>query len=56
MSEWDEIEDRTYFTQRATQELIRAVTCENNAAAKAHLDMAAEYTRRADKLAKQFEA
>lgn len=39
--------DRTYFLRRAKEERIKAITCECNAAARAHLDMATEYDRRA---------
>ena len=47
----DEIEDRAYFTKRAREERERAATCEDNAAALAHLKFADEYSRRADELA-----
>jgi len=46
----DEIEDRAYFTKRARQERERAATCEDNAAALAHLKLADEYSRRVDEL------
>jgi hypothetical protein len=46
----DDIEDRAYFTQRAREERKFATTCEDNAAALAHLKMADEYSRRATEL------
>jgi len=43
----DESENRIYYTQRAREERQRAVICEDNSAALAHLRMAEEYDRRA---------
>lgn len=40
------IADRAYFHRRAWQERQKASTCEDNAAALAHLQMADEYERR----------
>ncbi|CUS43546.1 hypothetical protein MGWOODY_Smn3480 [hydrothermal vent metagenome] len=45
------IEDRAYFTRRARKERELAATCEDRAAAMAHLKMANEYSRRAGELA-----
>ncbi len=47
----DIIEDRAYFTRRAREEREMAATCEDNAAAIAHLTLADEYARRAGELA-----
>ena len=47
MIERDEIEDRAYYAKRAREELVRAATCEDNAAARAHLDLAALHRKRA---------
>lgn len=41
-------DNRSYFRQRARQELEMAATCENNAAALAHLTLAEEYRRRVE--------
>lgn len=46
-----EAEDLAYFAKRAREEVVRAVTCENNVAASAHLTMAAEYKNRISRLA-----
>ena len=43
----DESENRIYYEQRAREERQRAVVCEDNSAALAHLRMAEEYDRRA---------
>jgi hypothetical protein len=43
----DESENRIYYAQRAREERQRAVICEDNSAALAHLRMAEEYDRRA---------
>jgi len=55
MSERDENEERAYYARRAREEQVKALTCEDNAAAKAHLDMATEYRKRAEGLARQDE-
>ena len=47
MSQADMIEESAYYAQRAREELVRAATCEDNAAAKAHLDLAALHRKRA---------
>lgn len=41
-------EDREYCLVRKRQELARAAICEDKAVAKAHLDMADLYQRRAE--------
>ena len=41
-------DSRSYFRQRARKELEMAITCENNAAALAHLTLADEYRKRAE--------
>lgn len=46
----NDIDDRAYFTQRAREERKFAATCEDNAAALAHLKMADEYSKRATEL------
>ena len=46
----DDIDDRAYFTRRAREERKFAATCEDNAAALAHLRMADEYSKRASEL------
>jgi len=43
----DESANRIYYEQRAREEWQRAVVCEDNSAALAHLRMAEEYDRRA---------
>ena len=43
----DESANRIYYEQRAREERQRAVVCEDNSAALAHLRMAEEYERRA---------
>lgn len=40
-------DDRDYFARRAHEERQMAATCEDNAAAMAHLKMADEYSKRA---------
>ena len=45
-----ESEDRNYYRQRASEERQRAIVCEDNSAALAHLKMAEEYDRRAQGL------
>jgi hypothetical protein len=52
MSARDATDDRDYFAHRAHEELVKATTCENNAAARIHLDMANGYRRRADELSR----
>ena len=47
----DESENLIYYAQRAREERQRAVTCEDNSAALAHLRMAEEYDRRAQDIA-----
>jgi hypothetical protein len=47
----DEGENRIYYAQRAREERQRAVICEDNSAALAHLRMAEEYDRRAQSIA-----
>ena len=39
-------EDKAYYERRAREERERAVTCADNAAALAHLNLAREYERR----------
>jgi hypothetical protein len=46
----DEGENRIYYAQRAREERQRAVICEDNSAALAHLRMAEEYDRRAQSI------
>jgi hypothetical protein len=46
----DESENRIYYAQRAREERQRAVICEDNSAALAHLRMAEEYDRRAQNI------
>jgi len=46
----DEIENRVYYAQRAREERQKAVVCEDNSAALAHLRMAEEYDRRAQEI------
>lgn len=55
MSARHEIEDRAYYARRAREELIKAATCEDNAAARAHLDLAGEYQKRLAALAHDSE-
>ena len=50
MTARDDLEDRAYFAKRAQEERERAATCEDNAAALAHLKLADEYNRRANEL------
>ncbi len=45
-------EDRDYYAERMRQELATAATCEDNAAARVHLDLAALYQRRAEEIAR----
>ena len=47
----DPVEDRDYFARRAREERELAATCEDNAVAMAHLQMADEYSKRANDLA-----
>ena len=51
----NEIGDRAYFSRRAMEELIKAATCEDNAIARAHLDLADAYQKRIAVLADQDE-
>jgi hypothetical protein len=44
------VEDREYFVRRSKEELIKAATSEDNAVARAHLQMADQYKKRADEL------
>jgi hypothetical protein len=46
MASQPKTDSRTYFKQRERQELEMAATCENNAAALAHLTLAEEYRKR----------
>ena len=55
MSALNEIGDRAYFSRRAMEELIKAATCEDNAIARAHLDLADAYQKRIAVLADQDE-
>ena len=52
----DPVEDRDYFVQRAQEARELAATSEDNAPARAHLDMTDEYSRRAEALAVQSSA
>lgn len=40
-------EEPAYFRQRARQERLRAAACTDRSVARIHLDLAAEYERRA---------
>jgi len=53
MATRDDADERAYFTRRALEEQQTAATCEDNAVAKAHLQMADEYRKRADQLAER---
>ncbi len=44
------MEDRDYYLKRAREEREIAATCEDNGVARAHLMMADEYDRRAQRL------
>ena len=55
MSALNEIGDRAYFSRRAMEELIKAATCEDNAIARAHLDLADAYQKRIAVLATEDE-
>jgi len=50
----DVSEDRAYFARRAQEERQKAETCEDNAAAIAHLRLAEEYARRAEHLTQKL--
>ena len=45
-------EDREYYRERMRQELAQAVTCEDNGAAKSHLDLAELHRQRAEEASK----
>jgi hypothetical protein len=55
MSARHEIENRAYYSQRAMEELIKAATCEDNTVARAHLNLADEYQKRAATLSDKFD-
>lgn len=42
----DAEDQRAYFADRERQEISKAATCEDNAVAKAHLEMASLYRKR----------
>jgi len=43
-------DQREYFAMRERQEITTAATCEDDSAAKAHLEMAALYRKRIEEL------
>lgn len=47
LTEPNRVADTEYFARRAREERDRAIICEDNSAAIAHLKMADEYERRA---------
>lgn len=50
------LEDREYFTLRAAQERTIASACRDSAVALAHIRMAEEYDRRAQRAAERIAA